>query len=69
MKGVWGTTSSRVPRPGPADRFGKFEEPPHSGDNTLVDFDRCARLQFEVFEDRVAVGQGVLRPDQPQPHG
>ena len=50
--------------------FGKFEEPPHSGDNPVVYFDRRTRaVQFKVFEDRVAVGQGVLRPDQPQPHG
>jgi hypothetical protein len=50
--------------------FGKFKELPHSGDNPGIDFDRRTRaVRFEVFEDRVAVGQGLLRLDQPQRHG
>ena len=61
--------NDKLARPGDpagAAALGKVEKPPHGGDDLIVDIDRRARaFGFNVFEDGVAVGERVLRPDQP----
>jgi hypothetical protein len=63
------TRYDQLARPGDsagATALWKVEKPPHCGDDLIVDIDRRARaFGFNVFEDGVAVGERVVRPDQP----
>ena len=44
----------------------KLQKAPHGGDNSIVNAHRPAwAFGFNVCEDGVAVGQCVLRPDEP----
>ena len=67
-RGMGNDKLARPRDPARPTAFGKFKEPPHSGDNPGLDR-RARTVRFEVFEDRVRVGQRALCPDQPQPHG